>query len=103
MVINRPKDFLGRDEQMCHLPNRHLKVHLREFEEPAMSCHDHQLFLDPSFRRNGTAWCVAPPKGRRRRLINIPFEEPRHPHAVSARGGCSRATEGWSVAMLSRY
>lgn len=34
MVINRLEDLLGRYQEVCHLPHGHLKVHLRELEEP---------------------------------------------------------------------
>lgn len=33
MVVYRFEDLLGRNQQGCHLPNGHLKVHLRELEE----------------------------------------------------------------------
>jgi hypothetical protein len=33
MVVYRFEDLLGRNQQRCHLPNSHLKVHLRELEE----------------------------------------------------------------------
>ena len=35
MVVYRPKDFLGRDEEARHLPDCHLEVHLGELEESA--------------------------------------------------------------------
>lgn len=33
MVVDGPEDFLGRNEQGRHLPDGHLKVHLRELEQ----------------------------------------------------------------------
>jgi hypothetical protein len=32
MVVHGLEDFLWRNQQRCHLPNGHLKVHLRELE-----------------------------------------------------------------------
>ena len=33
MVVYGLEDFLGRNEQTGHLPDRHLKIHLGEFEK----------------------------------------------------------------------
>lgn len=32
MIVHRLEDFLWRNQQRCHLPNGHLKVHLRKLE-----------------------------------------------------------------------
>jgi hypothetical protein len=34
LVEDRFKHLLGRDEEVCHLPDGHLEVHLWELEEP---------------------------------------------------------------------
>jgi hypothetical protein len=32
VIVNGFEHFLGRNQKMCHLPNGHIKVHLRPFE-----------------------------------------------------------------------
>ena len=45
MVIDRAEDLLGRDQEVGHLPDGQLKVHLGELEQPSSVPMDVSLLL----------------------------------------------------------
>ena len=63
VVIYGPKDFLGRDEEGCHLPYSHLEVHLGELEQSSRRSLSQDTLLDgascslPQSRRRSSHNC----------------------------------------------
>lgn len=87
MIVHGLEDSLWLPQQACHLPDRHLKVHLREFEQPYSFEHRH--INTGSFNEQR----IAPYKIERSLTgTYIPLEKTRHSQARTPVSAVTRRT-----------
>lgn len=72
MIVDRLEHLLGRNQQMCHFPHRHLKVHLGKLEQ-SVAC------VSMFYAHSSIAW------------VGLPLEESRHSHLRPAPVGAKVA------------
>lgn len=124
MVVNRPEDFLRRYQQAAHFPDRHLEIHLGEFEDPDCESERRLAFFASLYISVSVSLsfcvCVNPANSTQQIACPIstvpnlsyllvemyaPLEEPRHSYPVrSTRRRCRRRRRGAETrtSMLAR-